>query len=89
MSVSLSVTHTHNVQWVEIISEGAIFLASHHFAPDVLARNVLARVILARLFHLGNILVCEPFGPTDVPADGHFNTETFDMGTFRHRAFSA
>ena len=32
------------------------------------------------MFHHGNILAHAPLGAVDVPADGHFNTGTFQRG---------
>ena len=50
-----------------------------------ISRNISARVISVRMFHHGNISARAPFGPTDVPADGQFNTGTFWHGDFSAR----
>ena len=55
-----------------------------HSLPTILGQDILATVISARMFHYGNIWAGTPFGTADIPADGHFNT-----GTFQHWDFLA
>jgi hypothetical protein len=43
---------------------------------------ISARVISARMFHHGTISARAPFGSENIPADGRFNTGTFQHGDF-------